>query len=752
MVARAKTWRLCIDTGGTFTDCLAVDPQGGRRRAKILSSSTFRARVRQARAPRRLTFAASWQAPIDFLRGGRLRWLQRDEPPLAVVGSRSDELLTAEELPLDLQPGERFEVAFEEEAPVLAARWLTGTAGGCALPPIDLRLATTRGTNALLQRRGAPTALFITRGFADLLRIGSQQRPDLFALDIVRPAPLYSAVVEVDERLAADGSVVRALDLESLGARSAELLDAGLTSAAVALLHSYRNPAHEERLSEHLRALGWPQVSASAALSPTVKILPRAETAVVDAFLAPIVGDYLRQVGAAVNGQLQVMTSAGGLSRTDTFRACDSLLSGPAGGVVGAAACGIANGYRRLLAFDMGGTSTDVSRFDGDFEYRFEHQVGDARVAAPALYIETVAAGGGSVCWLDGQQLKVGPQSAGADPGPACYGAGGPLTLTDVNLLLGRLALERFPIPVEPLAARQALDPLLESCSGEPVPKMAAERVLAGLLEIANERMADAIRQVSVGRGFDPRQHALVAFGGAGGQHACALAELLAIERVLLPAEAGLLSALGLGEARLERFAHRQVLRPLAEVENELPGLLAELDQQARAEVVAAGVAAERVSVRRRLGLLRLLGQESTLEIELGPLATGGEPAVEFAQAYQQIYGYPPPRRPIEVESLRVVASEIAPPTGPCPEPPAAVQQMAKTSGSQRVFVAGAWRSVATFWRPDLQIGEWLDGPAMVFEPHATLLVENGWRARVSGDCTLVLENHAVLELGKTAR
>src|SRR6185295_6479554 len=416
-----------------------------------------------------------------------------------------------------LAEGAACELVCPEEAPILAARIATGTSPGRPLPPLAMRLATTRGTNALLERKGAPVAFFVTEGFADLLAIGTQQRPDLFALAIEKPQPLYARVIEVAERLAADGSVLRPLDREAarLGAR--EALDGGATSAAVALLHAYRDPRHERELVAILREAGFSRIAASSDLAPEIGFVPRAATTVVEAYLAPILGGYLERVaGALGSGSLLVMTSAGGLARADGYRAKDGLLSGPAGGVLGAAAAGRRSGFSRALSFDMGGTSTDVARYDGDFDLRFEHRVGDAHLVAPALAVETVAAGGGSICGLMGGQLGVGPESAGASPGPAAYGAGGPLTITDVNLLLGRLDPARFGIPIEPAAAERRIAEIAQRLDSEPEP------LLEGFLEIANERMADAIRRISIGRGYDPAEYALVAFGGAGAQHACA--------------------------------------------------------------------------------------------------------------------------------------------------------------------------------------------------------------------------------------
>ena len=398
-----------------------------------------------------------------------------------------------------------------------------------------------------------------------------------------KPEPLYEHVVEVPERLAADGSVVESLSLDELRPRVEGLREKGVRVAAIALLNAYRNPRHERALRGFLLEQGFEHVSASSELAPRIQLLPRAETAVVDAYLAPVIRDYLERVGEGLpSGTLHAMTSAGGLQRAGSFAAKDSLLSGPAGGVVGAAAAARRSGFARVLAFDMGGTSTDVARFDGDYEYQFEHSVGDAHLFAPALAIESVAAGGGSVCGVESGGLHVGPRSAGADPGPACYAAGGPLTITDVNLLLGRLDPGRFTIPIDadsrPSGAHRVREHLREQTGEAADPDV----LLEGFLEIANERMARAIRAVSLRRGYDPAGYALVAFGGAGGQHACAVAERLGVGTVLVPARASLLSAHGLADAVLERFEERQVLERLSDVEARVPEWLEELGRASR--------------------------------------------------------------------------------------------------------------------------------------------------------------------------
>ncbi|HYU34893.1 MAG TPA: hydantoinase/oxoprolinase N-terminal domain-containing protein, partial [Thermoanaerobaculia bacterium] len=361
----------------------------------MLSTSALRGRIAEQVGPAALRLEISWSVPRDFFRGFVFRRLPEEPSPRTAAGWDPETGVLHLDGPLtgDDAAGSACELRSFEEAPVLAARLITGVPPGSPLPEIAVRLATTRGTNALLERKGAATALFITRGFADLLRIGTQQRPDLFALAIEKPEPLYREVVEAPERLAADGTVLAPLDVEALRPEAERALAAGCVSAAVALMHSFRNPRHEEELGDFLLRLGFRRVSLSAHLAPLIKLVPRAETAVVDAYLSPILEEYLDGVAGAVpRGSLHVMTSAGGLVRADAFRAKDALLSGPAGGVVGAALSGRRSGLTRIIAFDMGGTSTDVARYDGDYEYLFEHRVGDAHLVAPALAIESVAA------------------------------------------------------------------------------------------------------------------------------------------------------------------------------------------------------------------------------------------------------------------------------------------------------------------------------------------------------------------------
>jgi len=733
-------WQVWIDTGGTFTDCIARDPGGRLHRCKVLSSGALRDRIERIESGDELVLQGASNLPNGFLTGFRLAPLGSNRG-LEIVEHDAERgvLRLAATLPQYLSPGVPVELLSGEEAPLLAARLVTATSRGEPLPPIAMRLATTRGTNALLERRGARSVLFVTAGFEDLLEIGTQQRPDLFALHIDRPTPLPEKVMGVAERLTVDGEVLRSPDADSLREVIARLRDEGILCAGVALLHGHRNPIHEELIEELLREAKFDYIARSSALSPFQGLLRRSQTCAVDTYLGPVIGGYLEAVSRGLGGEkksLHVMTSAGGLVEAQSFRPKDSLLSGPAGGVVGAALAGRRCGLERIIAFDMGGTSTDVARFDGDYAYVFEHKVGEVELAAPALAIETVAAGGGSVCRVEHGHLAVGPQSAGAQPGPACYGAGGPLTLTDVNLLLGRLRPERLPIPINVDASHARLQDLVQEIEAIDPAAHGKEEILEGLLEIADERMAEAIRRISVREGIDPAGYALVAFGGAGGQHACRVADLLGMEQVLMPADSGLLSAFGLGHAVIERFAQREVLRPLAEVEDRLEPWLTELEGEAASALVEEGVKADQIDRPRLIAELRYLGQDASLEIEPGPDSDLG---AEFERRYFELFAYRPQDRDIELVSLRVITRSKRPATDSNGESDSEATPPQAAESSQRCFLNGEWQEINCHEAESLVVGVEIEGPALIQQAHSALVMPSGWCVRVldGGDLRL---------------
>jgi 5-oxoprolinase (ATP-hydrolysing) len=755
-----KTWRFWVDTGGTFTDCIALDPAGGVSRVKLLSSGRVRARVSEVLDRGRLRLAFPMRLASGFLRGLQLRPLGpgagwRIQDSYASDGSGHQEVTLeagAEPCFDSTWRGRPVEVVFEEEAPVVAMRLVTGAAPGASLPPLELRLATTRGTNALLERKGARVAFFVTRGFGDLIVIGNQARPELFALDIVKAPPLYASVVEVEERLGARGEVLVPLELAPLEAAARQLVSDGHTSAAIALLHAYREPSHELALARALRDAGFAHVSCSSAMAPVIRVLPRAQTAIVDAYLGPIVAGYLRSIRRSLSAgsagsssdddrRVLVMTSAGGLVPDADCLAKDCLLSGPAGGMVGAAAAAGEVGCSAILSFDMGGTSTDVARFAGELEYVFEQRVGDAHIVAPALHIETVAAGGGSVCWSSEGQLKVGPHSAGAAPGPACYGAGGPLTVTDVNLLLGRLDATRFEVPLVPAAAEAAAR---EAALAAGVPAERRGEMLEGFLRIANERMAEAIRRVSVQRGYDPADHTLLPFGGAGAQHACAVATALRIPRILVPVDASLLSALGLGRAALERFAHRQVLAPLEELVGARLDELLETTTTTALELLRRDGVQGEVVVRRRIARLRFAGQESTLDLECGAGEAAPALAERFRQQYRATFGTVPSRE-VELESLRVSAAADLPMERLPRDRSATIGARPRVAS---VGFGGRLLRVPVYDREGMARGFEARGPALVVERRSCTVVEPGWSLRVheTGCLLLAREGDGALE------
>ena len=727
-------WQLWIDTGGTFTDCLALSPNKQLTRVKVLSSGRLRAEVSQTPHPLQLALESSTSFPDDFLQGVPVSLISNPSDSRTVISHDAAARLITLDRPFKPPfSRELVEFQFDEEAPIVAARLATRTSPLSPLPEMEMRLATTKGTNALLERKGTKTAFLVTRGFKDLLLIGNQQRPDLFELDIKKPLPLYESVFEIDERLDHEGNITKRLDLQQIDSLIPQLKAISVESVAIAFLHSYRNPEHEHQVRDRLQKAGFKTLSLSHELAPMIKILPRAETAIANAYLAPLMNRYIDRVSVSLHGNtLSLMTSAGGLIPSNAFRPKDSLLSGPAGGVVGASVTGREVGEDRLIAFDMGGTSTDVSRYDQKFDYQFEHRVGSARVMAPALRIETVAAGGGSICGFSAQGLFVGPESAGASPGPACYGANGPLTITDINLLLGRMDPEEFGIPVQIQAAENAFSKIVDTIEthGETLPSH--EELLNGFIDIANERMADAIREISLREGYDPAQYAMVAFGGAGGQHACAVAERLGMKRILFPKNAGLLSAHGLRHARQEHFAQIQLLQPLKELETTLPTTITELEEEAVNELHAHGISSTEIEITRRILKLRLQGQEATEEIEYQSNLCI---RTVFNRRYEDVFGYQPKGKEIEVVSVHVTAATKIPsiqaePLG---------SERIPTQASKHIKPSKSQTQIPLYHRNDLQALSHIIGPAIVQDAYSTVFVDQNWEALVHPCETLIL-------------
>jgi len=642
-------WRISADTGGTFTDCYALTPDGEERRVKVLSTGCIRSRLIEVKDAHTLIIADAWSMPADFFVGFHLRL---GEWSSVITSSRSAQplalsLQTDSALPV-IREGITAELTIHEEAPVLGARLLTGTALGTAFPPLQFRVATTRATNALLERKGSRVALFITQGFGDLPTIGDQRRADLFALKH-RPRPqFHEAVCEVPGRLDAQGQVLEPLDEGAICSAAAVFVEKGITHAAVALLHSHANAAHEQRVAELLRETGFTHVSLSSELAPFVKLLPRVQSAIANAYLTGPVQSFLQGVAKPLTSSLepqasslQVMTSAGGLEQAAQIQPKDMLLSGPAGGAIGAANAAQRIGHGKIITLDMGGTSTDVARIEGRPGYRFTQNIEGMSLLTPCVAIETVAAGGGSICAWTAQGLVVGPHSAGSNPGPACYGKGGPLAITDVNLLMGRFNPARAPIPLDVEAARLRLEELWSKIAAETGAELSAKDLLAQLHALAVEHMADAIRRISVSEGYDPQGYALLAFGGAGPQHACAVAAKLGMKTILVPKHAGILSAVGLHEAVPEKVFEKQVLLPLEEALPVINAWLEDLD-------VGAGNVI-------RIAEMRLRGQDSPLQVTFHSIS---ELAGGYSAAYGRLFGYAPPAgRVVEVVSVRAIVS-----------------------------------------------------------------------------------------------
>ncbi len=666
-------------------------------------------------------------------------WVDRGGTFTDIVARRPDGRLLTHKL-LSENP------ARYADAAVAGVRALLADSGD---PVEAVRMGTTVATNALLERKGERTLLVITRGFRDALRIAYQNRPQIFARRIELPELLHERVVEVDERIAADGTVLRAPDLDSLAGALREAYDDGIRAVAVVCMHSHLHPQHERAVGRLAARIGFPQISLSSEVSPLMKLVPRGDTTVVDAYLSPVLRRYVRRVADELRDvRLMFMQSNGGLAEAHQFRGKDAVLSGPAGGIVGMARMSQLAGFDRVIGFDMGGTSTDVSHFAGEYERVFTAQLAGVRLRAPMLDIHTVAAGGGSVLRFDGSRYRVGPDSAGADPGPACYRAGGPLAVTDANVMLGRIQPAHFPEvfgpdgdqPLDAALVRDLFRALAREIRERTGDDRTPEQVAEGFLQIAVADIANAVKRISVQKGHDVTRYALTTFGGAGGQHACRVADSLGIRTVLVPPMAGVLSALGIGLADTTAMREQSVEAPLeAGAMPRIRKTADDLESAARAELRAEDVPDDRVRVTRR-AQLRYDGTDTALTVELT------EPAAmthAFEERHRATYSFTLDR-PIVVEALSVEATGITPP--PDLSALAPYEGRTATPRTVRLHTGGAWRDVPLHRREDLPPGESVTGPAIITEASATTVVDDGWEAAATHDGHLVMERTAVTQ------
>jgi len=672
-------------------------------------------------------------------------WIDRGGTFTDIVARRPDGELVAHKLLSDNPEQYR-------DAAVAGIRHLLAVAPGAPIPVeriASVKMGTTVATNALLERKGEPTVLVITGGFRDALRIAYQNRPRLFERRIVLPELLYARVVEADERIGAQGDVMRPLDEAALTTALQAAYNAGLRSCAIVLMHGYRYATHEQAAARIARGIGFPQVSVSHEVSPLMKLVARGDTTVVDAYLSPILRRYVGQVASDLPGaRLLFMQSNGGLTDAWRFQGKDAILSGPAGGIVGMARASRHAGFDRVIGFDMGGTSTDVSHYAGEYEREFETLVAGVRMRAPMMSIHTVAAGGGSILHFDGARLRVGPDSAGANPGPACYRRGGPLAVTDANVMLGRVQPEFFPHvfgphgnePLDRAVVVKRFGELAQRIEQATGRRQTPEQVAAGFIEIAVGNMAEAIKRISVQRGHDVTRYTLTVFGGAGGQHACAVADALAMSTVFAHPLAGVLSAYGMGLADQTAMREMTIEQPLGD--DALPALKASLETlaaQATASLQEQGVTSERIRLVPRAHL-KYEGTDTALAVGFGDLRSMRE---QFDGAYRQRFSFLMADRRLIVETLSVEAiasGEAA--VAAATERSARTDDLSPASRVQAHF-DGRWHDTPLYRRDDTRPGDRIDGPAVIAEANATTVVEPGWQAQVTALDHLVLKRIA---------
>ncbi|RWK24443.1 MAG: 5-oxoprolinase [Mesorhizobium sp.] len=632
------------------------------------------------------------------------------------------------------------------DAAIQGIRDLLGLKTGAAIPADrigDIKMGTTVATNALLERKGDRVLLLITKGFRDALRIAYQARPDIFAKQIILPEQVYERVIEIDERVRADGRVERLLDIAACRPAIEQAKADGIDAVAIVFMHAWKYPDHEKAVAKVCRKIGFSQISVSHAVSPLIKLVGRGDTTVVDAYLSPILSRYVQRVAGELGAgpRLMFMMSSGGLTAADIFQGKDALLSGPAGGVVGMVETAKLAGFDKVIGFDMGGTSTDVAHFDGDYERAFDTEVAGVRIRAPMMRIHTVAAGGGSILHYEAGRFRVGPDSAGANPGPAAYRRGGPLAVTDANVMLGKLQPDFFPAifgpgqdqPLDAGSVREKFAALATEIGDGRSPEAVAE----GFVTVAVENMANAIKKISVQRGYDVTEYLLNCFGGAGGQHACLVADALGMEAVLIHPFSGLLSAYGIGLSSV--FASRQqaLLEPLAEQSrSSVEELISALRQGVVAELAAQGIAESAIAFKPVLQI-RYDGTDTALPVnfEHGSIfrARG-----DFEAAHKAQFGFVYENKPMIVEAVGVEGSDVG--TAARDETESSLEDKAASPWQTRQFFAdGAWRDAGIFRREDLKPGHKVAGPALVIEPNQTIVVEPGWQAGITA------RNHVLL-------
>jgi 5-oxoprolinase (ATP-hydrolysing) len=669
-------------------------------------------------------------------------WVDRGGTFTDIVARKPDGSLVAHKL-LSENPE-----AYRDPA-VQGIRDLLGLKRGDPIPSQRIgavKMGTTVATNALLERKGDPTLLVTTKGFHDALEIGYQARADIFAKKIIKPELLYKGVIEADERVLADGTLERKLDEQALRKDLSNAFASGLRAVSIVFMHAYRYPAHEQRAAAIAREIGFTQVSPSHEVSPLIKLVGRGDTAVVDAYLSPVLRRYVDQVASELgsNGgrgpKLMFMQSSGGLTDAHLFQGKDAILSGPAGGVVGAVEVSRIAGFEQMIGFDMGGTSTDVSHYDGELERAFETEVAGVRMRAPMMKIHTVAAGGGSILSYDSARFRVGPESAGATPGPKSYRRGGPLAVTDANIMTGKLLPEFFPSifgpqqdqPLDAEAVRVAFADMAKEIGGG----RSAEEVADGFLAIAVENMANAIKKISVQRGYDVSGYCLTCFGGAGGQHACLVADSLGMKTVLIHPFSGILSAYGMGLADIRATRQRAVLTELGEALETIAAIRSGLEKEVGDELSLQSVDAAAREIVTRLHL-QYKGTDTALPIAFAPQ---DEMAKAFAAAHKKQFGFIFDDRPIIVDSIEVEGIGGGADIG---EPQFGGDVFeAQAARTTRFYSGGDWHQAGIFKRDALQPGAKINGPALIIEPHQTIVVESGWQARLTG------RNHIVLTRG----